>query len=288
MQEKHKRGLVLVRVGSKHCIQNWLNIPKTTRNWDLAISLYEDVDLGSTSCIDTLHFFRGGKWDGIHAFFKENPDHLKHYDYFWLVDDDIEATPEQINELFDYTRSQGFQLAQPALTPDSFYTYKLTLQCPGFQHRYTNFVELMAPILSRTVLEHILPHFEATRTGAGIDWYWHKSIPNPEYSIAIIDAIPVGHRRPLRQHLHGKMREDGVCPKAERNRTIQQLKLKPLYAIARAGYLDNGQAIKSRQHMAWTMTLKYWRARREIISQPWKISNYITFFLKQAYTRLVY
>ncbi|TAN53281.1 MAG: DUF707 domain-containing protein [Methylococcaceae bacterium] len=285
-QAGNGRGLVLVRVGADHRIAGLLNVPRQKRDWDLAVSLYEEVPFADDACIDFLHCYRGGKWDGIHAFFAENPELLARYDYFWLVDDDIEVTPAQVDKLFDYVRIHDFELAQPALTLDSYYSYRLTLHCPGFLHRYTNFVEIMAPVLSRHVLENVIPHFANTRSGLGIDWHWHDLVARPERGIAIIDAVPVGHRRPLRQHLRGKMREDGVCPDMEMKRLVEALELKRVFAIAKAGVLRDRRTVESRFQMACMMTWAYWLVRDRITARPWSFPEFVFFGWRQMFMSL--
>jgi len=191
-----------------------------------------------------------------------------------------------VEALFLYVRSHNFELAQPALTLDSYYSHRLTLRCPGFSHRHTNLVEIMAPILSRRVLERVMPLFATTRSGFGIDWYWQRVVDHPERAIAIIDAHPVGHRRLLRQHLRGIMRKDGVCPYEEREQLVKTLNLKCIHAIATAGTLEDGRFVSSRFRMAWRMIGTYWHARRLITARPWTIEDFIIFGWRQIFKPL--
>ena len=281
-----KMNLVLVRVGTKHRISSLLNVPRDCRSWDFAVSCYEEICFGEDATIDYLHFYQGGKWDGLYNFFSKHADLISRYDYFWLVDDDIETNPQQVDDIFKYVNLYQFELAQPALTLDSYYSHRLTLECKGFLHRNTNLVEIMAPILSRKILEKILPKFENTRSGFGIDWYWQRLVDRPESSIAIIDAYPVGHRRPLRQHLRGMMKKEGLCPNQERQYLVETLDLTTLYAIATKGLLENGQVVASRYKMTWLMTKAYWQSRHLITARPWFISDFIIFCWRQLFMSL--
>ena len=280
------RNLILVRVGADHRFASLLNIPRNQRSWDLAVSLYDDISFGNDACIDFFHSYRGGKWDGIYSFFTDNAHLLTAYDYFWLVDDDIETTQKQVEALFMYVHSHNFELAQPALTLDSYYSHRLTLRCPGFSHRHTNLIEIMAPILSRRVLEHVMPLFATTRSGFGIDWYWQQTVECPEHAIAIIDAQPVGHRRPLRQHLQIMMQKDGVCPYMEREQLVNRLNLKRIYAIATAGILEDGRVISSRFTMSWFMIGAYWQVRNVITARPWTFLDFFIFWWRQIFMPL--
>lgn len=281
-----KINLVLVRVGAKHRISALLNVPKDRRNWDLAVSCYDEICFAEGAYIDYQHFYQGGKWDGIYNFFSEHADLITNYDYFWLVDDDIETNPQQVDDIFNYVKLHQFELAQPALTLDSYYSHRLTLECKGFLHRNTNLVEIMAPILSRNILKKILPKFENTRSGFGIDWYWQRLVDRPESSIAIIDAYPVGHRRPLRQHLRGMMKKEGLCPNQERQNLVEKLGLRTLYAVATQGLLKNGKIISSRYKMTWLMTNVYWQTRHLITARPWFIWDFMIFCWRQLFMPL--
>lgn len=281
------RGLVLARVGAGHRLQGLLGIPAAARGWDLAFSVYDGTELTPADRVDLVHRYIGGKWDGIHAFFAANPERLAQHDLFWLVDDDIEVSGQQADALFAYVRSHGFELAQPALTHDSYYSHRLTLQCPGFRHRHTNFVELMLPVVQRHLLERVLPLCLGTRSGLGIDWVWHRYTRHPEQGVAIIDAIALPHRRPLNQHLRGRMRRAGIDTLEERRRLLAALGARRIYPVAFAGECDNGERVHSRLRMAARMMRAYWSVRRKLVRRPWSLRTFATFFLNQAFARVL-
>lgn len=265
------RGLVLVRAGRGHCFDSLMCIPPEYRTWDLAVSYYDDSTVPTAAAINWLHRYRGGKWDGIWQFFADYPDTLHQYDYYWLVDDDIETFSDTLDALFAYVREHRFQLAQPALTPDSYYSHRHTLACPGFFHRHTNVVEIMAPILSNHLLHRVLHQFQHTRSGFGLDWYWQRLVSDPRLEIAIIDHLPVRHGRPLRQHLRAAMQRDGLIPEEERYWMVARLGLSRLHGIVTQGVTDSGRQVRGRIPMAILMAIGYWRLRRRIDKQRWGI-----------------
>lgn len=279
------RYLILTRLGRGHRLHGLLGVPRERRNWDLAVSLYDlDLTLPEADAVDYAHRQAGGKWDGIHAFFQAYPELLARYDYFWLVDDDIEASAAQADALFAYVQEQGFEIAQPALTLDSFYSHRLTLQCPGFRHRHTNFVELMLPVLCRRVLQQVLPHCADTQSGLGIDWLWNRYVSRPATAMAIIDAIAMPHRRPLNRHLRGRMRRDGRCPHRERQRLGEGRRLERVYPVAFAGVLEDGRRVTSRVIISLLMTRAYWLARGSMRGRPWRWRDYPIFAWRQTFT----
>lgn len=282
----HSRNLVLSRIGTGHRLQGLLGIERSKRNWDLALSIYDERRFRESDCVEYTHRYAGGKWDGIHAFFNANPGLTDAYDFFWLVDDDIEATAKQVDEIFSYVRSRGFEIAQPALTLDSFYSHRLTLQCPLFSHRHTNFVELMMPVLSRNVLQQVMPFFRNTRSGLGLDWLWYRFVSNPAESVAIIDAIAVPHRRPLNQHLRGRMEKAGLSAHDERQRTIRGWRLRRIYPIAFAAVRADGVRVDSRVRMSFLMTKTYWSKRNAITRPKWRWIHFFVFAIRQAVSRI--
>ena len=67
---------------------------------------------------------------------------------------------------------------------------------PGLELHYTNFVEIMAPMLRVDALEHVLHTMdtEECKSGWGLDQLWPTML---DFSnIAVIDATPLTHTRP--------------------------------------------------------------------------------------------
>jgi hypothetical protein len=264
-----------------------MGLSQEARNWDLALSLYDEVELPDSRPSEFIHRAPGGKWDGLSRFFAECPEVIQQYDYFWLVDDDIEAAPEVVNALFTYARTQDFDLAQPALSLDSYYSHRLTLHCAGFAHRHTNFVELMAPLLSRHLLKSALQLFTNTRSGHGMDWMWQRLARDPRQGVAIIDAVTVRHSRPLRQHLAARLSAAGISAASERERLVRDWAVEREHAYAFAGRLESGERIISRTRLAFLMVAAYWRARHEVTSPRWSMKNFLVFFFKHLLYRRI-
>jgi hypothetical protein len=268
-----------------HRLHGLLGTHRRRRSWDLALSLYdEDLEI-DIDAAEYLHRHEGGKWDGMHAFFMANPGVLDRYDYFWLVDDDIEATAGQVDGMFAYAAAHRFELAQPALTPDSFYSHRLTLQCEPFAHRHTNFVELMMPVFSRSLLSQVLHFFANTRSGLGLDWIWHRFAANPARSVAIIDAVAMPHYRPLNRHLRGRLAREGVSAHDERQRAVREWGARRVYPVAFAGELADGTRVDSRATMARLMTGHYWVNRQRIERPRWRWRDYFIFAIRQSMSR---
>src|SRR5438445_6233721 len=175
------RNLVVLRCGNESLHENWM---ASDRNWDLAVSYFGPDDERQFPESTFCHRFKGGKWNGIYDFFHAYPEAIGHYDYFWLPDDDIDASSEKINRIFEMMKAHEFELAQPSLSSGSFLSHLITLHNPRFIYRRVTFVELMVPVFTRSMLQKILPLFESTRSGFGMDFVWHRFTSNPKEKVA--------------------------------------------------------------------------------------------------------
>lgn len=192
-----RRFLALFRAG-KNSLHPQLTKRLEKQNFDYALSWYADEDaasLGMAEGAAFVHRVKGQKWPGLYATLTEYRDVIDGYDYVWFPDDDLLATPETVSEFFSTVSDLRLDLGQPALTLDSSHAHPIVVQHATFQVRFTNFVELMAPLMSRDMLRRTLPTMDGTLSGWGIDAVW------PRFTrigrIAIIDSTPVKHTREI-------------------------------------------------------------------------------------------
>jgi hypothetical protein len=201
-----RRDLVVVRAGKRSLHPAWLNDAQP-RDWDLVVSVYDDAqfDHGADAVVVRDP---GGKWDGVSKYLLRSGA-LDHYDYIWLPDDDIAAEGAAISAMFAEMRRWALDIAQPALSWDSYFTHFATLACPGLRLRYTNFVEIMIPCVKSDLLRAVLPDFQHSMSGFGMDPIWCRLSREPAFKAAILDGVTMRHTRPVGGGLHKMMREQG-------------------------------------------------------------------------------
>ena len=164
------------------------------QNFDYALSHYGDNVPPSAGAV-FVHRQAGAKWPGLLETIKKHADLISRYRYVWLPDDDLMCTPETVSRMFAVCEDLKLELAQPALTLDSYFTHVATLQHKRFQVRFTNFVEIMAPVLSAQLLVRAVPTMVGNLSGWGLDSLWPRMVGLGK--VAIIDSTPIRHTRPI-------------------------------------------------------------------------------------------
>jgi hypothetical protein len=191
-----RRNLVVVRAGDASLHPMWLS-SRGERSWDLIVSYFGSDPNRYRSDGITRVDAAGPKWHGLFQLFRNQPGLLERYDYVWLPDDDVLISQHHINLMFETMRQHDLALAQPSLTPRSFFSWLITLQNPMTRLRWTNFVELMIPCFQSGLLQQCLPTFEGYISGWGLDWVWPKMAGVEKHRVAILDRISATHTRPI-------------------------------------------------------------------------------------------
>lgn len=181
----------LVCIRTAAALPSWIDSSKP-RTWDLLLNYYQppneipdDADMvivgGITKFPATWEINR------VHDGF------LARYDAVFFLDDDIDINFDDVASLFSLFRRFDLMLAQPSLTPQSYSSWPITLRRPEYRLRFTNFVEIMAPIFSRSALERCLETFLLSKSGWGLDFAWPVLLGSPRDKVAIIDEITMTH-----------------------------------------------------------------------------------------------
>lgn len=263
------RNIVVVRASDRSLHGAWLEGARAG-HYDLIVSYFGSDPERFRNPEEHRVDFRGGKWDGIHALFAQDPGLVERYDYFWFPDDDIEASSAGIAEMFRLMAEHNLALAQPALTHDSYFSFLLFLQCPSFRLRYANVIEIMVPCLRRDILRIVLPLFRDSRTGFGLDFVWTRLLSDNRRKAAVLDCITVRHTRPVGGgELHKKAGGSGQPGPVEQERTLSRFRLKRPKMLIYEGLTAQGAAIDSRWRLALMMGADYFAARHRAVQSNW-------------------
>ena len=215
--------LIVVRAGRNSLHRSWSHICHQVA--DIAISTYDDSDWSGPD-VNYLHHAPGGKFTGIKSFFDENPNLIDTYDYFCIFDDDLILPYSSLATIRALLAKFSWQLATPSLSCESFFSWPITVQNQRMLFRAVDFVEIMAPIMSRDFLRITLPHFDANVSSWGLEWLWRQILRNSQTFAVILDAAPIVHTRPLGQSsLYKNLSSDGLRAEDERDALIARFGL---------------------------------------------------------------
>ena len=190
------------------------------RDFDLFVSYFGDRPGRYAQGCDFHEHRRGPKWPCIGALLREHSALLDAYDCVWFPDDDLAADTATLDRMFAFFHAYGVSVAQPALSRDSYCTWRTLRQEDGCVLRYTRFVEIMAPMFSREALRVCAPTFTESDSGWGLDWLWPQLCEHAGLGrMAVIDATPVRHTRPCGGELY--RRNPQLAPRADAERLLQ-------------------------------------------------------------------
>ena len=227
---RRSRNLIVLRAGDASLHREWIAGPQ--RDFDLFISYYGATPDRWRADADFYEQRIGPKWPCLANVLSEHRQLIDRYDSIWLPDDDLSADMDGINRMFAFFCAHRLCLAQPALTRNSYHTWNTLLQDPDCHLRFTRFVEVMAPIFSRDALRACAPTFAESRSGWGLDWVWPTLCEREGLDgIAIIDATPVRHTRPVGGELYKNHRD--LDPKADARRVVRKYGLQEVRAVAK-------------------------------------------------------
>jgi hypothetical protein len=190
------RNLVFCRVGERSLHPGWIGEP-ATRSYDVWLDCYCDPAVWAGAPANVTDGRGTTKWPRVAALLEADPGLIFRYDAVWFPDDDLAIDAAGVERFFQVFHAAKLSLAQPALADGCYWSHELTLAHRSFTLRYTNFVEVMAPAFSRDALRACAPTFGMSKSGWGLDYAWPRVLGNPIDAIAIVDAAPMVHTRPV-------------------------------------------------------------------------------------------
>jgi hypothetical protein len=276
MSGEQRKNLVVVRAGKNSLHPQWLE-GAAERAWDLIVSAYDPAARFEHSPDVKVVLQPGGKWDGLHTLFAGS-DLTSRYEYIWLPDDDIATTCADIDAIFAAMRSYNLEIAQPALTWESYFSHFAFMQCPGFALRYTNTVEIMVPCLKAGLLAQVVDDFHGSMSGFGMDSIWCRLSDDPRYKAAILDSVAVHHTRPVGKVLRGSMAGRGATPEEERRKLEARYNVRErIFPLIYAAVESDGRRREGCAGLGFAMAWRYlkdlgkFRDRVKAAEKIWQI-----------------
>ncbi|WP_137934409.1 hypothetical protein [Mesorhizobium comanense] len=280
-----QRNLVVVRAGDNSLHRGW-GADDRGCEFDLIVSYYgADPSLFRQPHENRVDYI-GGKWDGIHALLTQRPELLDRYRYIWFPDDDLEADRATIEAMFSNMRRLDLHVAQPALTPDSYYSHLPFLRSKSFEFRLIDKVEVMAPCLRSDVACRMLPLFRDSMSGFGLDLLWTRLAEQNLGTSAVFDALPVRHTRPVGNHLATAMLKSGRTPEAEYRLLAVRYGFGEFFPLSYGAVDRKGRHWRSRSMIGLRMVADYF-ADRKHFRQASRLKKRLWSLLRRQWSRPV-
>lgn len=190
------KNLVIAAVGDDSCHSYWLN---NKTNFDLALIYFgSDIQKAKEYSKDAKFFkqAKGDKFKLIYQFYKDFEKIIsENYQFIWMPDDDIIISGNEIDRLFEISECEGLILSQPAVK--GYFSHRITMPKFLSYFRYTNFVEVLAPLMEISVFVNLSSTFCLNESSWGYEFLWVKMLDNPKDKIGIIDSVTIFHTRPI-------------------------------------------------------------------------------------------
>ena len=190
---KQKTNLVFTSAGDNTRFYNhWLGENRNYDVWCVYYGNHESTFNMYGTLVDKIWQRKGSKFQNFHYIYTNYRKLLDQYDRFFIVDDDIIISTNDINKLFDISIKYDLWVCQPSFTyhENCKISHPITMHIPNNLLRYTNFVEVNTPVFSKDALHKFMVYYDPILIGYGIDFFymWVLGL-DKEDKYAIIDSI---------------------------------------------------------------------------------------------------
>jgi hypothetical protein len=196
------KNLIITPVGDKSLHTEWLS--GLSDNIDVCLCYYGDT---YNKYLGTSKYYfesKGIKWElVVKALELVN---IEDYANIWIPDDDIKITSSDIIKLFEMMDSHKFDIAQPSLTGDSYWSHVITVNKSHWgnynndsEYRLVTFVEIMAPCFNQKTFQGVKRFFPdaVPSYGHGLDLLYSLKTFLDGGRLAVIDSIQMRHTKPV-------------------------------------------------------------------------------------------
>lgn len=147
--------------------------------------------------VSTVRMRPQGKFANVEDAIRAAPDPLETYDWLVITDDDVGLSDRFLDDYLALARHCDLAISQPAHRFASYASYEITRRRLGSLVRSTRFVEIgPLTVLSAVTFSKLIP-FPPSRWCWGIDALWSHLAEREGWTMGIVDAVPVGHLRPI-------------------------------------------------------------------------------------------
>jgi len=169
--EKIQKNMVFTSAGDNTNFFNWWL--SDSQEYDVFLYYYgtnNDTFDKYKSLVHYAEKAKGSKFQNFYKFYKNNPEIIEEYDYFFIVDDDIEIKAKNINYLFNIANTYNLDICGPSFNTKSKISWPHTKHKANCILTYVNFVEVNVPLFSKEALKKLMDVYDPILIGWGIDF----------------------------------------------------------------------------------------------------------------------
>jgi len=193
--QSRKSNLLFTSAGDNtQFYKYWFN---NNRNYDLFVCYYGDrKDHPYLKYSDYYVSRKGGKFDNFYNFWNFKDDKIKldmkSYERYFILDDDIIISSDDINKLFIVMEKLCLDVLQPSFDlHKSKLSYTFNISYPGQFLHFTNLIEVGVMMFNKQSIEKCMNMYEPSLiTGFGLDYFFIWCLgKDKEDKYAVIDFI---------------------------------------------------------------------------------------------------
>ena len=189
----NSRNMVFTSCGNNTNFHNlWCN---SNRNYDIyAIYYGEDEEKYKLyqGKVDWIEKRKASKFQNFHYFYQKYPEIINKYDRFFILDDDIIFSTDDINEMFSISKKYNLTICGPTFKNDGSgkISHQITIQQPKNLLRYVNFIEVNVPLFNREGIDNLMKYYDPILIGWGVDYLmiWANGLQEKD-KYALIDKV---------------------------------------------------------------------------------------------------
>jgi len=162
-------------------------------NYDVYVIYYGDNLKNFNKYKSKVKFIesrKGSKFQNFNYFYHKYPEIINQYDRFFILDNDIILSVNEINRMFYFSRKYNLDICGPSFSNKGKISHKITRNKVNILLSYTNFVEVNVPLFNKIALENLMNKYDNCLIEWGVDFFYiYCNGKEKERSYAIIHDV---------------------------------------------------------------------------------------------------
>ena len=166
------KNLVFTSAGDNTRFTDWW--VSNDQNYDIFVYYYGNNEANFNRYKEKVTYIEKSKGVKFQNFYKlyKNSDIINKYERFFILDDDIEISSKDINEMFKLSEEYSLEICGPSFTHDSKISWRHMTHRENTLLTYTNFIEVNVPLFTRNALKKLMDIYDPKLLEWGVDFLY--------------------------------------------------------------------------------------------------------------------